>query len=80
MMEEGTVEAQSKSRLGEGTPNWDRWVLAPTEDSWGDTANSHSWGSWVRLNVVQKTRTLRTVGVDMTYTVVAVSDPEEVTV
>jgi len=60
------VGAQSKSRLREDIQSWDRWVQVPIEDSWRNTANSHSWGSWVRLNVVQRTRRLAMVAMDMT--------------
>ena len=73
--------AQSKSRLKEDTQSWDRWVQARIKDSLGDTANSHSWGSWVRLNVVLRTRRLTVVVMDMTNKVsLDEKAPEEVTV
>ena len=81
MMEEDIVGAQSKSRPREDTQNWDRWVQAPIGDSWGDIVNSRSLGSWVRLNVVLRTRKLTMVVMGMTNKVsLDEKAPEEVTV
>ena len=73
--------AQSRSRMREDSQSWDHWVRVPIEGSWGDTANSYSWGSWVRRNVVRRTRRLTMAVMDMTNRVdLDEKVPEEVTV